>query len=149
VIPAASPVEAGVASLAPPATARPAPMPAAAEAAAAPAAPVRSDRLVIQQVLERYRDAFNALDPSAARAVWPTVDMRALGRAFDQLQTQEFALRACDIDVRGARAVASCAGTLRYVPKIGSRTARVEQRKWEFNLTATDDRWLIDRVVAR
>ena len=42
----------------------------------------------IHTVLGRYRNAFSGLDSGAARAVWPSVDVRALDRAFDRLEEQ-------------------------------------------------------------
>jgi hypothetical protein len=103
----------------------------------------------VQSVLNQYRDAFNALDPAAARAVWPSVDSAALSRAFGQLEEQAFRYDRCDIRVFGERAEASCGGTLRYVPKVGGRQARVEQRRWEFSLREVGDEWSIERVVTR
>ena len=66
----------------------------------------------------------------AARAVWPTVDAKALGRAFDQLQQQTLEFDECAIAVTGARAVASCGGNARYVPKVGNKSPRTEARQW-------------------
>ena len=109
----------------------------------------RSHTAAIQDVLNQYRDAFNALDARAAHAVWPSVDERALVRAFGSIEEQVFALDRCAIDVKGARAVASCDGSVRYVPKAGNRTARMEPRAWTFNLRAVNDTWSIERVVTR
>lgn len=100
-------------------------------------------------MINQYRDAFNALDPAAARAVWPSVDSSALKRAFGQLHEQAFAFDDCQISVIGERAVASCGGTLRYVPKVGNRQARVERRQWEFNLREAGEGWAIETVVTR
>jgi len=100
-------------------------------------------------VLSRYRGAFNALDSSAARGVWPSVDARALDHAFARLQQQEVAFDRCDIDVEGVRAAARCTGSARYVPKVGSRTPQTAAREWRFNLQKVDDRWVIEDVDAR
>jgi hypothetical protein len=107
------------------------------------------DTRAITGVLNRYQRAFSALDASAAHAVWPSVDAKALGRAFDQLDAQTIDLQGCDITVAGARAEAACAGTARYVPKVGNKTSRVEPRKWRFKLRQKDEEWLIDAVDAR
>ena len=111
------------------------------------AAPNETDK--IGGVLTRYRGAFNALDSSAARGVWPTVDERALDRAFARLEQQEVAFDRCDIDVAGVHAAARCTGSARYVPKVGSRTPQTTTREWRFNLQKVDDRWVIEDVDAR
>jgi hypothetical protein len=100
-------------------------------------------------VLNGYRRAFNALDPSAAKAVWPSVDARTLGKAFDQLAEQRFEFDACRIEVASRRAVASCGGRAEYVPKVGLKTARVEPRQWTFTLRQSNREWLIDAVSSR
>ena len=121
-----------------------------APARTAPPEPAaRSNSAAIQDVLNHYRDAFNTLDLEAARTVWPSADAKALGRAFASLEEQGLVLQTCRIDVNGARAVALCGGTLRYVPKHGNKTARVEQRQWEFTLREVAERWSIDSVDAR
>ena len=99
--------------------------------------------------LNRYQDAFSALDVNAAHAVWPSVDVKALAKAFDQLEEQTFDLEGCDITVTGARAQADCAGNTRYIRKVGNRALRVEPRRWHFTLRQTNDQWIIDAVDAR
>ena len=125
-------------------------MQATAAFAPAPAAtPARPRSAAVQRVLNQYRDAFNALDPAAARAVWPAVDANALARAFDQLREQTVAFDDCRISVIGDRANATCNGTLRYVPRVGTRQSAVDRRRWEFALKEGDEGWSIERVVAR
>ena len=99
--------------------------------------------------LNRYQDAFSTLDANAAHAVWPSVDVKALAKAFDQLEAQTFDLEGCDITVTGARAEADCAGNARYVRKVGNRALRVEPRRWRFTLRQTSDQWVIATVDAR
>jgi hypothetical protein len=124
---------------------RPAPL-----AETAPAAPAEAvEARAIQQVLGQYRNAFSGLDSGAAKAVWPSVDARALGRAFDRLEEQAFEFSQCDIAVTGARATASCAGSAKYVPKVGNRSPHYEPRQWWFNLRKADERWLIEQVDSR
>jgi hypothetical protein len=100
-------------------------------------------------VLGRYRTAFTALDADAARAIWPTVDARALGRAFDQLKEQELEFQTCNIVVNGLRATAACDGRARYVPKVGNKSLRDEHRHWTFSLRRVEDSWLIESVASR
>jgi hypothetical protein len=108
-----------------------------------------SETGAIQTVLSQYRTAFRDLDAGAARAIWPSVDAKALGRAFESLERQDLIFNSCQIAVRDVRAVASCDGTARYVPRVGNRDRHDDRRKWEFKLRKVDDVWLIDTVSAR
>jgi hypothetical protein len=119
----------------------PAPEPASTSAAV--------DQEDIQRVLGRYRSAFNDLDPAAAQTVWPSVNTRALEKAFDSLAEQGIEFNDCRITVTGVRAIAACAGSTRYVTKVGNRQPRTEPRRWTFNLRKADRQWLIDAVEAR
>jgi hypothetical protein len=107
------------------------------------------DTGAIQGALGRYRSAFNALDADAAMEVWPTVNARTLTRAFERLQQQEVSFEKCEIDVKGDRAQAACTGTALYVPRVGSRNAQVDRRKWNFRLLKVSNQWLIEGVDAR
>jgi hypothetical protein len=124
-------------------------------------APARNDaaeasRLVtgesgeIEGTLRRYADAYSRLDAAAARAVWPTVDQRALARAFDGLQSQGVVFEHCDVTVSGDDATAACSGRAQFVPKVGSREPLVERRQWTFRLRkAVDAGWQITQAEAR
>jgi hypothetical protein len=117
---------------------------------AAPAASaVDIERGAVRQVLERYRTAINALDADAARKAWPGVNQRALARAFERLDEQDVSFQNCRIDVNRVNASAVCGGVVRYVPSIGSRTQRVEQREWTFKLRRQDNGWFIEGVGTR
>jgi hypothetical protein len=121
------------------------PVPSTEEASAA-----RNARTAaVQSVVDRYRDAFDALDANAVEGFWPSADVRALNRAFAQIDTQRFQFDRCDIQLAGARAIASCHGRAEYVRKAGSREARVESRQWTFTLAELKDRWVILGVDAR
>jgi hypothetical protein len=104
---------------------------------------------MIQRVLGRYQGAFRALDSVAASAVWPSVDQKALSRAFERLEEQRIEFDKCQIAVEGPRAVASCDGRTRYVPRVGNRSPRTEARQWTFTLLRHEQEWLIDRVESR
>jgi hypothetical protein len=107
------------------------------------------DTGAIHTVLGQYRNAFSGLDSSAAKAVWPSVDVLALDRAFDRLEQQALEFAKCEIDVEGVRATASCDGSARYVPKVGDRSAQVATRHWRFNLRKVNQTWQIEEVDAR
>ena len=121
-------------------------LPATAATVTAPAVAPRSDQGRVKQVLNQYARAYGELDSTAARAVWPTVDERALARAFASLESQDVTFDQCDIDVKGALASASCRGTASYVGKIGSRQARTEARQWNFELKLHGDDWKIEKA---
>lgn len=47
-------------------------------------------------------------------------------------------------------AEASCNGTTRFVPRVGSRSEQAEPRQWNFNLRkAYNGGWVIQEVEAR
>ena len=101
------------------------------------------DSSLIRETLERYRRAYNGLDARLAHAVYPGVDLTALERAFDDLRSQSLQFDTCSLEVRGASARATCRGSARYVPKIGSRDPRAERRIWTFRLDKDDRDWKI------
>ena len=122
--------------------------PAEASAAPAPRMPAPPET-AIQTVLSRYRTAYRDLDAGAARAVWPSVDTKALRKAFDSLEQQDVIFDSCQITVSDVRAVASCNGYAWYVPRVGNKGPHDDQRQWEFKLSKVDEVWLIDTVSAR
>jgi hypothetical protein len=103
----------------------------------------------IHLVLERYQTAFNDLNASIAKSVWPSLDEKKLGKAFDSLAQQKVTFDGCQIDVSGVEAVASCHGHARYVPKVGNRAERLEPRTWAFRLQNTSEGWTIAGVQTR
>jgi hypothetical protein len=110
---------------------------------ARPASPPVSDDVRIQGVLRRYEAAYAQLDARAAQAVWPSVDVRALSRAFDGLESQSVRLGNCQFDVGDSVAHAECLGSTSYVPRVGSRTPRTELRSWTFRLRKVGEQWEI------
>ena len=124
---------------------------AAAPAAAAEVSAVAIDRAaaakreeeIVRQVLRDYARAFERLDVQAAKALWPTVDDRALQRAFQQLDAQQVRFASCGVAVTGRDANARCRGEATYRPKVGSRVLRLTAREWTFNLSRDNDRWQI------
>jgi len=117
-------------------------------AGAAPAAPTPA-RPSIVEVLLRYQAAYSRMDVSAARAVWPSVDARALERGFGTLQEQELVLGACEITIAQDRATAVCPGTLRYRPRVGNTAPQRRNGRWEVRLARGAVGWAITSVNAR
>jgi hypothetical protein len=108
-----------------------------------------ADRVRVEEVLGQYARAYGQLDARAAHAVWPSVDQRALARAFDSLSSQSVSFDTCDIDVRGATANASCRGRASYVGKVGHNQPRSEPRTWHFELQRVGETWKIAHAEAR
>jgi len=105
-----------------------------------------TETAAVRTVLNRYQRAFSDLDAAAAKTIWPSVDERGLSRAFGQLQRQQLIFDACNVEVIGQRAEASCGGRASYVPRVGSKTARVEVRRWAFTLRKTGSGWIIETI---
>ncbi|MBA2356027.1 MAG: hypothetical protein H0V80_15355 [Acidobacteria bacterium] len=114
-------------------------------AGSAPASPLPpADGPRIHAVLRQYASAYRRLDAAAARAVWPSLDTRALARAFDGLQSQQLVFDRCDVSVSGAKAQAACHGSATYVPRVGDRSPRTDARQWSFQLERVDgEQWRI------
>ena len=75
--------------------------------------------------------------------MWPSVDTRALERAFQSLKSQDLHFDSCKMTVTGARAQAACKGRAVYVPRIGDQSPRFTSREWNFELRKADERWTI------
>jgi hypothetical protein len=108
-----------------------------------------TDERAVKTTLERYRTAYNGLNPFEAKAVWPSVDVGALSRAFDQLVSQAIEFTACDVQVAGDRAHAVCGGHASFVPKVGSHEPRRTAREWRFQLHRAAEGWVIARMDTR
>jgi hypothetical protein len=108
---------------------------------------VEMDR--IAELLKRFQLAYQQLDANAATALWPTVNKRALARAFDGLKSQNLELNRCDLSVNGVAGEAECRGTTTYVPRVGSQYARTESRQWTFQLRKNGSGWVITSAETR
>ncbi|MGE3707490.1 MAG: hypothetical protein AB7I13_19635 [Vicinamibacterales bacterium] len=97
----------------------------------------------MRQVIERYQAAYEALDARSAQGIWPRVNAEALARAFAGLTAQELRFDDCGVDIRGTAALATCRGSVRYVPKIGRQEPRIDARVWTFSLEKQGPQWLI------
>ena len=83
------------------------------------------------------------------KSVWPGANAAALSKAFKQMESQSMDFYSCGVELNGAAAEATCAGAITFVPKVGGKTPRVEPHRWSFYLTRQNDRWIIDRIVAK
>ena len=114
--------------------------------AAVIAVPSVSEETLVRSMLEQYRGAYERLDASAARQVWPSLDERRLARAFATLKSQTLDFEDCRIDVGGAQGVAYCRGRTTYVGRVGKREPETQDRRWTFQIRKTGDSWAIDSV---
>jgi hypothetical protein len=116
------------------------------EAAAAPA--VMPDVDAIRLTLGKYERAYKDLDVQAAARIWPSVDRRALSRAFGSIRSQGLNLEWCDIDVAADRATVVCRGVLQIVPRVGHQEPVRSQQEWQFLMHKADSEWKIGNVIA-
>jgi hypothetical protein len=119
--------------------------PQAAEAAPArpdPAGELRKQEQVVRELLERYAYAYERMDVQAAKALHPSLDDRALRRAFHGLNAQQVRLADCGVSFVGQGANARCQRSATYRTKVGSQVLRYTN-EWTFNLSRDDAGWQI------
>lgn len=97
--------------------------------------------------LRDYEAAYESLDVVAAAEVFPSVDRRALSRAFSLLKSQEVAFDPCKVDITGSSAVARCPGVARYVRRIGIQHPLEQRYEWVFDMRKKGDDWQIASVT--
>jgi hypothetical protein len=126
--------------------------PAGADPALAPNPRARSgasaEEYAVRRVLHSYEEAYEGLDVAATAAVWPSVDRRALSRAFDTLKSQGLDFKNCVISVADSRATANCRGTLQFVRKVGNPAPLTADQQWVFTMRRFGADWQIDEVSA-
>jgi hypothetical protein len=97
----------------------------------------------VRATLARWRTAYSQLDARAAKGVYPSLDVRALERAFQNLKSQDLRFDSCALKLRDESAQAECIGRAIYVPRIGSQTPITAPRAWRFELKRFDQGWTI------
>ena len=102
----------------------------------------------VLEAVKRYEAAYDRLDARAAAAVWPSVDERALNRAFSGLASQGLTLDRCDVRIESVSATARCQGSISYVGRVGGARPATAQQEWTFRLRKAGNGWLIDEVVS-
>ena len=100
-------------------------------------------------MLGHYEQAYDRLDAPGAAAVWPSVDARALSRAFARLQTQDLNFGNCTFSVSASDAAARCAGVLRYARRIGDTEPKIEQHVWTIEFARAGETWQIIKISAQ
>jgi hypothetical protein len=107
-----------------------------------------ADEFAVRRALHSYEAAYEGLDVAAAADIWPTVDRRALSRAFAALKSQGLEFKSCAITIQDANATAYCRGTLEYVRKVGNPTPLSAEQQWVFRMRRAGGAWKIDDVSA-
>jgi hypothetical protein len=104
----------------------------------------------VRAALKQYEQAYERLDANAVRAVWPSVDARALARAFHDLKSQALVFDRCHVSLDTARAAsAACRGRATYETRAGEQSARTEHLEWTFQLEKSNESWRIVKASAR
>jgi hypothetical protein len=80
--------------------------------------------------------------------VWPSVDRRALERAFTSVARQQLQFDDCSVALSGTDATVHCTGTVAYVPRVGRATAQAESHVWSIRLRGAGEAWEIVDVTA-
>jgi len=106
------------------------------------------DRQAVLHTVNEYKQAYESMDVEATAAVWPSVDRRALARAYSTLKSQDLELQNCSISIDDAKATTRCRGTIEYVRRIGSPTPRTGYQDFVFTLRKLGSNWIIYDVAA-
>ena len=126
-----------------------APPPAALPASASSAlSAIAVEQSAVLETLREYARAYEALDVKATAAVWPSVDRRALTRAFSTLKSHQLELEDCRVTIADSSATPHCRGMVEYVRKIGSSAPRTGYQDLVFKMRKLGDEWFIDEVSA-
>jgi len=99
--------------------------------------------------LEHLQIAYARRDALMVKEVWPSVDARALSKAFDGLRVQKLTFEACQTRAEARTGEVACRGETTYVPRVGGPDPRTESRQWRFRMAKRGADWVIDSVTVR
>ncbi len=119
--------------------------PASAELAGAIAG-TPADRAAVEHAIAAYEQAHDRLDQEAISALSPSLDAPGLSAALDGVSARDVTFRECGVSWGVARAVATCAGEVRYLRVEGTE---IRVAVWTLHLSRRDARWRIDHVMMR
>jgi hypothetical protein len=108
-----------------------------------------SEEALVRQLLDAYTGAFERRDVRATKALYPTVDGKALARAYEQITSQRLTLESCGITISGSTANARCRGSATFQPRIGTRPVQIASREWTFDFSKQDTSWRIVNTYVR
>jgi len=147
--PLAEPLVSSSSQPVPATVAAPAAVPPSAAAVIAPSINTVAEESRVRSVINQYANAYGQLNAAGVRSVWPSVDERALAKAFSDLSAQSVAFDSCEISIIGVVAHASCRGPASYVRKYGSQEPRKETHTVRFDLKREGDMWKIQKAETR
>ena len=124
-------------------------VPTSVMTAATRTAPELNEEDLVRQLLDAYSGAVSRLDVDAMKAVFPSVDGKALERAYGRLSAQRLTLQSCGITISGSTANARCRGNATYQPRIGRRSVEIAAREWTFDLSKQGTAWHIVNTFVR
>lgn len=107
-----------------------------------------AEETAVLGAVEEYAQALEQLDVTATALLWPSVDRRALSRAFASLKSQEVMFDTCNVELAESTATARCHGTAHYVAKVGPSSPRTGRYEWLFKMRKRDDVWKIEALSA-
>ena len=119
-----------------------------APAAAVDRAVLVPERDRVLRTLHEYEQAFEGLNVTATAEVWPSVDRRALTRAFATLKSQGLNFDLCEVQMLESTATARCDGTVQFVRRVGSQVPLTAQQHWVFRMRKFGNEWMIEEVTA-
>jgi hypothetical protein len=108
-----------------------------------------TESVALDEILKRYEQAYDRLDANAAASIWPSVDSRALSRAFARLRQQDLELGSCSFAISESAATAQCSGRLGYAQRVGDTTPKSERHVWTIQFARVGELWRIVNVSAQ
>lgn len=102
----------------------------------------------MRRTLRDYAEAYGSMNVQATARVWPSVDRRALTRAFTTLKSQGLTFESCTVNLAEERATAHCRGTVRFVRKVGNPDPLTALQEWVFKMRKFGNDWMIENVSA-
>jgi tetratricopeptide (TPR) repeat protein/predicted Ser/Thr protein kinase len=141
-VPPSTPPPVSASAPTPPPAPAPAPAPVAPPAPAAPAAqsPLNEEP-AIRATLEAYAQAYRSLNADAVARVFPSVNLPALRRAFQETRQQDVQIENAQVRVQGMRATVMCRIRQVFTPRAGQ--TREATLAAEFVLEKSNGAWLI------
>jgi hypothetical protein len=111
-----------------------------------PGAEIPDDEEAVRRAIRSYEQAYERVDAAAIAKLWPTVDQRALSRAFDTVTSQGIGLESCAIALNGEQATAQCRGRHKFVGKANNSVTIASEQQWLFKMRRAGGEWRIEDV---
>jgi hypothetical protein len=102
----------------------------------------------VLRTLHEYAEAYGSLNVLATAKVWPSVDRRALARAFTTLKSQDVTFESCIVSMAESSATAHCRGNVEFVRRVGNPVPLIAPQEWLFRMRKFGNDWMIEDVAA-